>query len=72
MSRTIISVAVSPQNSKKAENLKKQISELLVVTPQSSSYQVSSQDLLANELATKAGNTDYITLNEASIAEWSK
>jgi len=24
------------------------------------------------ELATKAGNTDYITLNEASIAEWSK
>ena len=24
------------------------------------------------EFATKAGNTDYITLNEASIAEWSK
>jgi len=24
------------------------------------------------EFATKAGNSDYITLNEASIAEWSK
>jgi hypothetical protein len=26
----------------------------------------------SNELATKAGNKDYIIMNNASIAEWSK